>query len=79
MNNQTPPVIPNPELNLLVTYTDPEKVASIDSYYESLFSSLRLSGILTEEEKEGQRAFLSHEWEERLFPFLNFWNVKIYG
>ncbi|WP_158798989.1 hypothetical protein [Pedobacter sp. L105] len=79
MNNQSPSVIPNPEFNLLVTYKDPEKVATIDSYYQSLFSSLRLSERLTEEEKEGQRDFLSNEWEERLFPFLSFWSVKIYG
>ncbi|WP_158800634.1 hypothetical protein [Pedobacter sp. L105] len=79
MDHKIPAVIPNPEFNLLVTYTDPVKVATIDSYYQSLFSSLLSSERLTEEEKEGQRAFLSNEWGEKLFPFLNFWSVKIYG
>ena len=79
MNNQTNPVIPIPEFNVLVTYKDTEKVATIDSYYQDLFSSLKLSKKLTEKEKEGQRAFLSNEWEKQLFPFLDFWTVKVYG
>lgn len=78
MNNQTNPAIPYPEFSALVTYTDLEKVVEIDRYYQGLFSLLKLSKRLTEEEKQGQRAFLSQEWERELLPFFAFWTVKIY-
>lgn len=50
----------------------------IDRYYQDLFALLKLSKRLTEEEKIGQRAFLSQEWERELLPFFNFWSVKVY-
>ncbi|WP_158800315.1 hypothetical protein [Pedobacter sp. L105] len=78
MNNKTKPHLPHTEFSILVTYTDLQKVAAIDGRYQNLFSGLKLSEKLTAEEKEGQRAFLSQEWERELYPFFQLWTVKIY-
>ena len=78
MNNQIGENLSYPEVNILVTYTHPKKVEAIDHRYQGLFFEVELSKRLTIEEKEGQCAFLSQEWEKELFPFFKFWTVKIY-
>lgn len=68
-----------PEFSVMLSSSDLQKVTEIDHYYQNLLSLLNLSERLDAEEKIGQCAFLTREWEREIIPLLSLTSIKIYG